>query len=80
MEELSSFNRLSFRVFRSNPYLITCTVIASEAKQSFIILFYLLSLGKYAMLSGILDIAFDGHVRAIEHSLQFTHRSCLICI
>jgi hypothetical protein len=37
--------------------------------------FYLLSFGKYAILAGILDMAFDGQVRAIEQSLQFTHLS-----
>ena len=80
MEDIFSFIRLSFLVFRSNPYLITCTVIASEAKQSIIILIYLLSLGKYATFAGILEMAFDGHVRAMEHSLQFIHLSCRICI
>src|SRR5450759_4752104 len=34
----------------------------------------------YCVPAGTLDIAFDGHERAIEQSLQFTHRLCLICI
>ena len=34
----------------------------------------------YGRSAGTLITAFDGQVRAMEHSLQFTQISCLICI
>jgi hypothetical protein len=37
------------------------------SSMSCAIILYLLSFGKYAMLTGILDIAFEGQERAIEH-------------
>ena len=39
-----------------------------------------LSFGRYAILAGILLMALEGHVLAMEQSLQFTHISCWICI
>lgn len=52
----------------------------SNRRQLFIYYFLATSFGKYAMLAGIREIAFDGQVRAIEQSLQFWHLSCRICI
>lgn len=72
----------TIRVFSISLILPIFFILAPIAnrRQLFTVYFLATSFGKYARLAGILEIAFEGQVRAMEHSLQFTHLSCRICI
>src|SRR5450759_2010155 len=89
MEGLSSLMRFSFRVFRfaffvsrSNPNLIACTVIASEAKQSFypfVFYFCLLSYKFHLciMIKSILSFLLSLPVLLYRYSISpFLRPSC----
>jgi hypothetical protein len=72
----------TIRAFSISLILLIFYILApiTNRRQLFTVYFLAASFGKYARLAGILEIAFEGQVRAIEHSLQFTHLSCRICM
>ncbi len=83
--DLQSVPRSSYISFRLAPItnrrhrcLSTFQPFNSSTFQPFLL--FILSFGRYDISAGILLIAFEGQVLAIEQSLQFTQRLCFICI